>query len=376
MQKSRMIWLDCLRLTAGLSMVILHTTADPNGQPWPAYEVQDRVGPIVLRTIAYMARTELFLMIACFLLVLSLRRRPRGYRETMAEQTRRLVLPFVFWTVFYAFYNLIKADYFGYEAAAWSEITDVTAWAGHLLLGDIKYHMHFLPTLFGLLLFYPLFLRAYDKPILGIAVIPLLLIKWELDRQIWSTFWDTEILPFVVRAVKLMTYVGFGMAAAALVALYQRTTPSTLRLYLPHVLFIAVLLSFFKAFASYETLIGAKWQFSYAPAYWADFIMPIILFFACMALSDRSWPNLLSKVGGYSFGIYLCHPIIVDLAEISLHQSALSPTAQVLVKLSAALSLTPILVVAIGRIPLTAWTVGLGPLPKLTKPKATLPQRS
>lgn len=371
-----MIWLDCLRLLAGLSMVVLHTTADPNGQPWTAYPVEDRIGPIVLRTLAYMARTELFLLIACFLLVTSLHRRPRGYAETIAEQSKRLLVPFIFWTVFYAFYNLIKANHFGYQSVVLAELTDVTTWLGHLLLGDVKYHMHFLPTLFGLLLFYPLFLIAYDKPVFGLAVFPLLLLKWELDRQVWSTFWDTEILPYLVRAVKLMTYVGYGMAAAALAALFKRTRAKQLRSYLPHVLLFAALLMIFKAFASYQTLLEARWQFDVATAYWADFLMPVILFFICLALSDRSWPNILSKIGGYSFGIYLCHPIVVDLMEIALSQMVLSPMLQVLLKLTAALSLTPLLVVAISKMSWTAWTVGLGPLPTPPRIKLFLAQRS
>ena len=108
----RMTWVDALRLIAGLSMVGLHATADPAGQPWPNYETTERIGPIVVRSILDMARTELFIIISVFLLVLALDRRPRGYGTVISEQSRRLLIPFLFWTIFYAFYGLIKAAQF------------------------------------------------------------------------------------------------------------------------------------------------------------------------------------------------------------------------------------------------------------------------
>ena len=346
-------------------MVVLHTTADSNGQPWTAFTETERYGPVILRTIAYSARTELFLLIATFLLISSLHNRPRSYRNTITEQCQRLLLPFVFWTVFYSCYNLIKANQFGYFDAAMLEITNPVNWVGHLLLGDIKYHMHFLPTLFGLVLFYPLFRIAHKYPIAGLMILPLLLIKWEMDRQIWSLFWGTEILPYVVRAVKITTYVGFGMAAAALVAIWQKTDAARRQKWLAPVLFFALLMFVFKAIASYRTITEGRWLYDYAPSYWADFLMPVILFYVCMSLSDRNWPMFLSKLGAFSFGIYLCHPIFVDMMEIWLRGTELSPLNQVFAKLGVALTMTPLLVLLISKIPFLGWTVGLGRIPKI-----------
>ena len=110
MQKDdRQIWIDAVRITAGISIVVLHATADPTGQPWVAYSQSERVGPMLLRAVVYTARTELFLIIALFLLLLAHEKTPRTYRQTLAEQSRRLLVPFAFWTLFYAFYGLIKA---------------------------------------------------------------------------------------------------------------------------------------------------------------------------------------------------------------------------------------------------------------------------
>lgn len=365
MQTKRMVWLDGLRLLAGMSMVVLHTTADPSGQPWINYPESERYGPIILRTFAYTARTELFLLIASFLLVLSLCRRPRSYRATIFEQSKRLLLPFVFWTLFYCCFNLIKAHHFGYLDTALKDITSPARWLSHFVLGDIKFHMHFLPTLFGLLLFYPLFMVAYRYPIVGLAVLPLLLIKWELDQQVWSLFWDAEALPFLVRFVKIVTYVGYGMAAASLAHVWENSSFVQRRSILSLFVFFSLLLLGIKFVAAYRSIVEAQWQYSYAAGYWSDFLMPIILFYVCMALSDKNWPRIVSKFGSYSFGIYLCHPIFVDLAEIFLRQTDINPMQQVIFKLSAAISLSPVLVFAISKTQILAWTVGLGPLPQL-----------
>ena len=66
---TRQTWIDALRLTAGLSMVGLHATADATGQPFPDAELAERVAPMLLRAVLYTARTELFLIISLFLLL-------------------------------------------------------------------------------------------------------------------------------------------------------------------------------------------------------------------------------------------------------------------------------------------------------------------
>src|SRR5688572_21740190 len=93
---SRFTWLDTLRLLAGICIVAVHSTSDPNGEPFPAYPVGERIAPILFRSIVYCARTELFLIISLFLLMMALDRRPRRYGAVVREQSHRLLVPFVF----------------------------------------------------------------------------------------------------------------------------------------------------------------------------------------------------------------------------------------------------------------------------------------
>jgi len=92
----RLVWLDSLRLIAGVSMVGLHATSDAMGQPFAQFDQADRILPMLVRAVIYTARTELFLIISVFLLLMALDNRPKTYRATIAVQARRLLIPFVF----------------------------------------------------------------------------------------------------------------------------------------------------------------------------------------------------------------------------------------------------------------------------------------
>jgi len=352
---------------AGVSMLGLHSTSDPTGQPWVAYAVEDRYAPLLLRTVLYMARTELFIVISCFLLLFAMERRPRDYSETIKEQMRRLLVPFAFWTVFFAFYGLIKAHAFGYLNSSLETFMAPQKWLGYLLLGNVKYHMHFLPTLFGVVLMYPLFRLAVKYPALGFSILVCLVAKEQLDSFIYRTFWGAEILPYLVRAVKIMTYAGYGMMAGAALGIWQRTTPETRKEWIGVLAFSGVILFFFKLIAAWKTSQSGEWAFNYLPGYWADFLFPVVLFGGCMALSHLRWPVLIARVAPYSFGLYLCHPIFLDVFEIVMQQgrSEFDPITQSLLKMSFALTTTSLLIFLIARVKPFAWTIGLGPLPNL-----------
>lgn len=367
MSANRLIWVDCLRLVAGLSMLLLHATADSNGQAWPAYEASERTSVLLLRSIVYIARTELFLIISIFLLLMALERRPRTYAEAISEQARRLLIPFVFWAVFYAFYSLFKAEALGYSSAAIAQLGTFEAWIGFLLLGDVKYHMHFLPTLFGLLLLYPLFRLAVRFPALGLCVVFCLLIKQEVDRLLYQSFWGSEALAYYLRAAKILTYTGYGLFAGAMLGILNKVAAKERAKWIFPTLGVGAILFVFKLFATWETISLGKWAFENTPGYWADFLMPIVLFGVCLTLGHKKWPAVLSRIAPYSFGIYLCHPIFLDLAEIALHGTSLMPLQQVLLKIAFTVAATVVFVVGLSRTKWIAWTIGLGPLPSLAR---------
>ncbi|KAJ56430.1 hypothetical protein ACMU_05660 [Actibacterium mucosum KCTC 23349] len=364
-EQVRMVWLDALRLIAGVSMVGLHATADSMGQPFAAFETSERIAPMLLRAVIYTARTELFLIISVFLLLLALETRPKTYAAVMRIQARRLLVPFAFWTLFYAAYNLIKAETFGYAAPYIDQLSKPFEWFGFFLLGDVKYHMHFIPTLFGLLLFYPLFRLAQQFPMIGLMVLACLAAKREMDVFVWSTFWGQEGLPYLVRGVKILTYCGYGMVAGAALGIWQQVEPAVRRQWFVLIAFVGAMLFLIKLIATYKTIETAQWQHGFTPGYWADFLMPVVLFMGCLCLGHLRWPSVISKWAPYSFGIYLCHPIFLDVSEILLRGTAWPPIAQVGFKIAVAIPLTTALVVLLSRNSVLGWTVGMGHLPRV-----------
>ena len=118
-----------------------------------------------------------------------------------------------------------------------------------------------------------------------------------------------------------------------------------------------------KVDAAHWAAVKGAWPYLHAPAYWADFLMPVVLFLGCMAGAHRDWPGILSKLAPYSFGIYLCHPIFLDLAEITLQASTWPPIGIVITKIGFAMLATSLFVRGLKATPAFAWTVGLGPLP-------------
>ncbi|MEM6478093.1 MAG: acyltransferase [Pseudomonadota bacterium] len=369
-----MIWLDALRLIAGVSMVGLHATADAAGQPFIDWPMEDRLAPLLIRAVIYTARTELFLMISIFLLLMALDRRPRGYGATLAEQARRLLLPFAFWTILYAFYSLIKAQHFSYDAWLWQELQSPQTWLSYFLLGSSKYHMHFLPTLFALVLLYPLFKLAKEHVWLGAAIFACLLIKRELDIFLWSNFTAEPWFDYALRAVKVLTYAGYGFAAAALLGIWEKWGKTRdLSAWFGPLALLASLLFLIKIAATWKTAETGAWQHSYTAGYWADFLFPVLLFGGSLVLAHRHWPAFIGRVAKYSFGIYLCHPIFLDLIEIGIAGQALAPIEQVLAKIILAIFGTSVFVIGLERFKPLAWTIGLGPLPVIW-PK-TAPRR-
>ena len=360
---NRLAWIDALRLMAGLSMVGLHATADSSGQPWPNFEPSERIIPVLMRSVLYIARTELFIIISIFLLFLALDKRPRSYRTSISEQSKRLLIPYIFWTFFFSAYGLFKAQSLGYYHAEIDRLSDPLAWLKIILLGEAKYHMHFIPTLFGVVLMFPLYNIAVRHPAIGLVVIVCLLLKSQLDAFVFSTFWGTDILGYLVRTIKILTYAGYGLVAASIFGIYTRYKGDDLIAWLPILLFIGGMLFLLKLVAGYKIVLTGSYPYTYLPGYWADFLMPIVLFAVCFCTSGLPWSTSFSQIAKYSFGIYLCHPIFLDIAEIAVSFTNWSPAQIILFKILMTVPLTTAMVILLGRSNSLGWTIGLKQLP-------------
>lgn len=365
----RFAWLDTLRVLAGVCIVALHSSSDPAGNPFPGYPVSERIAPVLFRSVIYIARTELFMIISLFLLVMAMDRRPRPYPTMVREQARRLLLPFCFWVVFYAFYRLIKAHHFGYADAMLAQLGDPWNWVGYFALGNVQYHMHFLPTLFGMVLLYPAYRIAVERPEVGIIVILCLWAKLTIDQWTYATLANTEYIEYVVRFVKTITYGGYGIVAASFYGILKRNFDAeTGKKIFGMVLLMGFVLYMVKLVYAYQIITTGTWAFTFTPGYWADYLMPPVLFLGVMSLRHKTWPTLFTRLAPFSFGIYLTHPIVMDAVEIMIASWNLVPWQMVAIKFSLAFTGALLIVITISRIPFLMWTIGLGGQKKLPLP--------
>lgn len=363
----RMNWLDALRVFAGICIVALHAATDINGQPFPAYEPLERAFPVLFRTLSHIARSELFMIISLFLLCFRLDRRPDvTYLDTIKYQASRLLPAFALWVVFYAFFRLIKATQFGYADAIVDQLQVPSNWAGYFFLGDVQYHMHFIPTLFGMILLYPGYHLALRYPQLGLAVLVCLFAKYHVDGFLWGNLKDMAGFDYLVRATKILTYAGYGFVAFSLCGLLKkRLDKEACQQMLLVAITIAAMFLLLKLVGAYKITMTGRWQYGYMAGWWADFLMPACVFLIFLSTQQMNWPGIFSKLARYTFGVYLIHPAMLDLVDLNIASFDFSPTLQVLAKFTLGFPMTLAAVWIISRISLLAWTVGLGPLPTL-----------
>jgi len=317
MNSTRMNWLDIARLSAAFSIIGIHTTTDPQGKAFADFEMTERIFPVLMRTTSELASTEFFILLSLFLLAFKLDRRPMPYLATIKQQVRRLLVPFVFWTVFYAFFVLIKAN----------EL-------------------------------------ALKTPILGLLVIPFLIFNINMSTWIWGNITDKTTLEYSVRAIKVLSYIGYGFVAYSILGLWQKKLDEELSKQLFFFGLVVISLLFIIKLTHAAQSIEAG---SYIPKvgiiYYAHGLLPICLMLIFLGSQYFNWPEKVNNWSKYTFGTYLIHPAVIDVIDVLIKNNDLAPYQLVIFKYSATLSIVLLISVVISKIPLFAWTIGLGPLP-------------
>lgn len=360
----RMNWLDGARLAAAFCIIGIHTSSDRLGGAFKDAESHDRVFPVLMRSVSEMASTEFFILVSLFLLSMKLSKSSTPFIPTMRLQARRLLVPFAFWTVFYAFFRLYKAHYLGYEQAILDQIGALSSWIGFFLLGNANFHMHFLPTLFLLLLFHRLYKLAIPYPLLGLLVLPMLYVNNAMGEWIWATIKDPLVREYTVRFVKILTYSGYGFFAYALYGFWQRgIRADTAKALFGLSLFLVTMGLLAKLIYAQKVGVSGEFIVRRDMIYYGHYLLPCAMLAAFMCSWYLRWPDRLSQWSRFSFGMYLIHPAIMDLFDIAFLGVSVQPDWYVLMKYSATAFLSLSLTIAIGRVRLIAWTVGLGPLP-------------
>lgn len=364
--KPRMIWFDANRVFAAIGVVLIHSTTDFSGTVFPQATPDQRLVPVIGRALGEFSGSEMFFTFSLFLLAYKIDRRNLTWGSTVSEQARRLLVPFAFWAVFYAFFRLVKAHGFGYEQAIFDQLGQWQTWAGYLLLGNSQYHLHFLPTLFLLVLFFPVMRLGQRFPIFALILIPCLGVMHEVQDSLWGLPVSDLTRDMLIRGVKVMGYVGYGFAAFALYGLWKDGIPRGESRLLRRGALFFVALAFLATLPHFAAaLTTGTWGGRQGWAFWGHFLMPLAVFTVFLGSQFADWSPRWSRLARYTFGIYLMHPMVIDLFDVAVHASGLqmSPGLLVAARFGLVLPVTFGLSVALSRLPALAWTIGLGPLP-------------
>lgn len=366
--KPRMVWFDANRVFAAMGVVLIHSSTDFAGQPFADATVSERIVPVFLRSIGEFSGSEMFFLFSLFLMAMRVDTKMPSYRSAIATQAERLLVPFTFWVLFYAFFRLVKASAFGYAPYILDQLAEPQSWLGYFVLGKVQYHMHFLPTLFALFLFFPLMRVATRYPIFGLTLFFTLGVMNSAQGFLWGLDIDPSLRDYLIRALKIFGYVGYGFAAFAIYGLWKDGIPRgesrLLRrgaLYFAGLAYVATLPFFAVGVTSGAWGVRAGWDF------YGHFLMPIFILLFFMGGQFQEWSPRWSNLARFTFGVYLVHPMVIDLIDIAMFKSGmggvLSPWMIVLFRFALALPLSFAVAVALSRLKPLAWTIGLGPTP-------------
>jgi surface polysaccharide O-acyltransferase-like enzyme len=372
----RLGWLDANRVLAAIGVVLIHSTTDTAGQPFSSEPPEERVLPAVLRLFSELSGSEIFILFSMFLLAWKLNKAPHSYRHVVFEQAHRLFVPFVAWSVFYAFFRLLKASVFGYEEAILAQLSTVQAWVGYMLLGGAQYHLHFIPTLFGIVLMYPLFQSAVRYPMFGATVIGALYLLSSGEGWMWGNVKDPLTRDYLVRALKTVCYSGYAMAAFALFGAWKRgLSREDARMFLCGTM-LALMLGFVATIPyGMELALRGKWVVRPGAAYYGHFLMPVLVFAAFLGAQYASWSPRFSSLSKFTFGVYLVHPIAIDVHDIFMRHLdiALKPTWLILSKWCFAVPVAFGISYLLAKTELLSWLIGLQKVQRSGRAKSIAP---
>lgn len=366
--KPRLVWFDANRVFAAMGVVLIHSSTDFGGKPFLAEDPSERLLPVFFRSLGEFSGSEMFFLFSLFIMAMRIDKGQPTYGDAIGLQAKRLLVPFAFWVVFYAFFRLIKADAFNYAPYIWEQVTQVKNWFGYFILGDVQYHMHFLPTLFLLFLFFPLMRVASRYPILGLTLFLTLGIMNNTQGFIWTLELDADVRDYILRGLKVLGYVGYGFAAFALYGVWKDGIPRGESRLLRRLGFYFAALAYAATLPFFATAVqNGDWGLRSGWDYYGHFLMPVCIFLIFMGSQFMNWSPRWSKLAMYTFGVYLVHPAVIDLFDVVLFKSGMStmfaPWLLVLVRFAVVLPVSFAVAYGLSKVGPLAWTIGLGPAP-------------
>ena len=303
--KEKYLWVDVLRVFAIAAVVIVHASADIitewRAVPWSGWWVANFYDSLARGAV------PVFVMLSGALLLPQV----ESYRDFFRKRLQRILIPFIAWTVFY----LLWRKYFYEPQMGLQEVVRRAA------NGEVHFHLWFLYLITGLYLLVP-FLRVFTAHAT----------RRDLFYFLGLCFLIASLVPFLERLDGLFFHTGLrfqipleaaqGFTGYFLLGfvLMKESKPS----FLTGAAFLwlaAFLICFF----------GSGWVAFHGnqfPALFYDNLAPTVVCYAAsfFVIVKETVPRLETRMNegvkrsvlslsAASFGIYLIHPVFIDLFD-------------------------------------------------------------
>ena len=310
-QNGKIFWLDNLRAVATISVVFLHVVS--------ALLYEKLFSPTWFLCNFYdsMVRfcVPVFLMITGALLL----GRDYSLEEFMKKRLLRVLLPFLFWDLIYASYNVLLHS--------WKEkqfsISDIYLFFSDFTYGS-SYHFWYIYLIIGIYLFVPVLNRwikhCPEKEI--VYFLSLWLVSMVVAAYLPEGFIPVSLLHF-------SGYTGY------LVAGYYLAQKNNENKKYINATVAALALGILLTFAGTWYITSRQGKFS---ALYYDFLQPNVMltalaifwWFKNSSFTTRYWSGSMATVSKYSYGIFLAHVLVLyTLHKVHIDGSLIHPVVGV-----------------------------------------------
>jgi hypothetical protein len=145
-----------------------------------------------------------------------------------------------------------------------------------------------------------------------------------VQNSIWAHISGPFIRDLASRAVKIICYTGYGFAAFAICGLWRRGLNEVDTRLLFRFGLCLCAIAFLTTFAyAANVIMTGLWVTRPGAAFYAHFCMPALIFLTFLGTQNYGWAPVFSRIAKLNFGVYLVHPVFIDLYDIALFKSGL-----------------------------------------------------
>jgi len=344
-EKPQLDWINSLRIVAMFMVVVLHTTS-PLIMAYGKVPLSDWLVGDFYNALSRFG-VPVFVMITGALLL----HRDYELGDFLKKRLSRILAPFLFWSLVYVAYAWYNED-ITFTANTWDNTRQVL----HMLKYGSSYHLWYVYMLVGLYFFIPIlskFVRnATEKEVLYF------LLAWLGVMMIGQ--------PYLKRFDPQIDLHNFGGYAGYLVlGHYLAFKPLPAQLTRGWFAFSFVL--------SLLVIIAGTWwvclYFKNLGTLFYEPISPTIVLLSVSAfmvgrLSVVNWSPRLKRardfVGGYTFGIYLCHALILTLIDdyLNINYKLFNPIVSIPLTALVCYTLSLLLMYLLSKLPFGKWITG------------------